>query len=559
MTIPLGMKIIKNHAVCFGCALVLLLSVPARGATPAGKPIKNKKPDLTADLFQSDQVRRVQIEMPESALEVLRKYQWQFGQQMEREAVQVTVREGQNTYTNVALHLKGAAGSFRSIDDNPSMTLNFDRFAKGQKFHGLTKLSLNNSVQDSTYVSEQLCRELFLQVGVPTPRAGHAFVELNGRDLGLYVLVEGWDRAFLKRHFKNTRGNLYDGGFVKEVTDSLTTNSGENPKDQSDREALATAAKESDLSKRLTALEKCLDMNRFLTFIAMDVILWNWDGYAYNHNNWRLYHDLDSGRMVFMPHGLDQMFWNPDGSVLPPMQGLVAKSALEIPSLRQRYFDKLKELSSSVIRPEALTNRVQAISKTFSSALRQKDPKLADDQANAATALCSAIVRRSRSLEEQLARPVVPAPFGPEGDVRLSDWKTKADFGFPQIAKTVLPDGMEALEIKTNQGSSIGSWRAKVWLEKGDYRLKGKIRTEGLKSDPGDPRGGAGFRTDRSRPENYVLGDTEWKTLDYPFSVEDALGQIQIICEFRGMTGQAWFDLNSLRVTRAENRSSQPK
>lgn len=59
--------------------------------------------------------------------------------------VRITVREGRKVYTNVALHLKGSY-SFQPIDAKPSVTLNFDKFAVGQRFHGLTKIHLNNSV-----------------------------------------------------------------------------------------------------------------------------------------------------------------------------------------------------------------------------------------------------------------------------------------------------------------------------------------------------------------------------------------------------------------------------
>ena len=43
-------------------------------------------------------------------------------------------------------------------------------------------------------------------------------VKLNQRNLGLYVLLEGWDKRFLKQHFKDARGNLYDGGYGNEQT-----------------------------------------------------------------------------------------------------------------------------------------------------------------------------------------------------------------------------------------------------------------------------------------------------------------------------------------------------
>jgi len=44
-------------------------------------------------------------------------------QRQERPEVRVTVRRRLDLYTNVALHLKGAAGSFRPFDDKPALTL----------------------------------------------------------------------------------------------------------------------------------------------------------------------------------------------------------------------------------------------------------------------------------------------------------------------------------------------------------------------------------------------------------------------------------------------------
>jgi len=162
-------------------------------------------------------------------MEILRHYEFDINDLMERTNVLATVREGNNVYTNVAVHLKGHLGSFRPVDSKPAFTLNFDKNAKGQRFHGLQKIHLNNSVQDYSYVSEQISRELFLRAGIPAPRASHTTAELNGRPLGLYVLVEGWNKQFLKRFFKNPNGNLYDGGFGKDITYPLDATSGDEP------------------------------------------------------------------------------------------------------------------------------------------------------------------------------------------------------------------------------------------------------------------------------------------------------------------------------------------
>ena len=539
---------IPNWLAAATLLTVLALMAPAAGAAakPGGKA---KKPDPTDALFAGADVPRFEIQVSEPGLAKLKQYEWKFGPQTERENVPVTVRVGLTTYTNVALHLKGAAGSFQSVDQKPALTLNFGRFAPGQRFHGLNKLSLNNSVQDSSYISEQLCRELFLKAGIPVPRAAHATVTLNGRDLGLYVLAEGWDKQFLKRHFKKTGGNLYDGGFLKEVTDELTTNAGDNPKKQDDRIALAEAAKDPDLTNRVARLSKILDVERFLTFVALDVMLWDWDGYAQNRNNWRLYHDADTDRMVFMPHGLDQVFWKPDGSILPPMQGLVARAVLEVPQWRERYFERMKELRASVFDPGQMTNRVGQISARIAPVLKSKDAGDLKEQQTAAENLSYAILRRARSLDQQLSHPLKPLEFDAEGSARLVGWESKVDFGTPELSQSPAP---AALVISTTTGSSIGSWRTRVWLEKGRYRVESQLKTEGLTADPGDPRGGAGFRLTRNRPENYTLGSSDWRRVKYEFSVDDPLAEVQLACEFRGAQGKAMFDLDSLRLRKVE-------
>lgn len=89
-----------------------------------------------------------------------------------------------------------------------------------------------------------------------------------------------------------------------------------------------------------------------------------------------------------------------------------------------------------------------------------------------------------------------------------------------------------------------------MWLEQGRYKLEGKLKVRGLTADPGDPRGGAGFRTKTQRPEKYLLGDSDWEPIEFEFSVPDGLSEVQLLCEFRGAAGEAWFDLDSLKLRR---------
>lgn len=538
----------KPSFLFLACAATASL-ISAFAAAPAAS---GGKPDQTSPLFDGTNVLHIQVEIGPEALQKLKKYEWRFGPQSDRENVPVTVREGGTTFTNVALHLKGSAGSFRPVTDNPAMTLNFDKSNSGQKFHGLTKLSLNNSVQDPTFISEQFSRELFLKAGVPVPRATQVTVELNGRDLGVYVLVEGFNKQFLKRHFKNPNGHLYDGGFVKDIDAELVLNSGENPKDQSDRLALVAAARESDPDKQRKRLDETLDVNRFISCMALDTILANWDGYSQNRNNWRLYHDPESGKMVFMPHGLDQMLSRPDESIIPPLQGMVSKAVLKVPEFRARYFARLKELRQSVFQVEPLTNRVRALSAKIQPVLQKKDPDRARDQERASQGFADLIVRRARSLDDQLSVPLEPIKFDAAGLALPSQWNSKLDFGRPLLSRTNSPGHGISLQLGTEEGSSIGTWRSQIWLEAGRYRVETRVKTEGIVADLGDPRGGAGIRVGRERSTERLLGSNDWKTLAHDFTLDDGLSAVQIVCEFRGTTGAATFE--DIRLVRLPDK-----
>ncbi len=496
-------------------------------------------------LFSDHEPLKIRIELSTNAMAALEQVQGGFGQQGSRENVVGTVREGDQVYNGVQIHLKGAAGSFRSVNDKPAFTLSFDKHVKAQRFHGLRKVSLNNSVQDPTYVSEQLCRELFLAAGVPTPRASQARVELNGKDLGLYVVVEGWDRDFLGRHFKDSSGTLYDGGFVRDVGETLSVNVGDPKSDQADRKALVAALDEPDPAKRMEKLRQVLDLDRFLSLMAMEVIVWDWDGYPMNRNNWRLYHEPSTGKMVFMPHGMDQMFWKPEGSILPRMEGRVAQAIMENRATRQAYVDRLRELNRTVFEVPRWTNRVQQIANRIRPQLPAEEAKgyfdrIADFRNSMAT--------RGESLARQLSHPIEPVAFDTNGIASLSGWKSKETFGAPRFSPEQSAEPGKAAQISMPDGSSIGVWKTGVWLEKGRYKLEGRVKLRDVTPDPGDTRGGAGLQVQGNRIEKPILGTADWQPIEMEFSVGDALAETQLACELRAAAGDAWFDLGAFHL-----------
>ena len=377
------------------CVILLLAWTPVPGFAQAASVAVSGKPVPALDLFQEGEIPRVRLELSDDAIESLRK--------IPRKYVVGAVVEGARRYTNVSIRLKGGPGSFRPLEDRPAFTVNFDRQAPGQTFHGLKKLHLNNSVQDSSYLSEKLCREMFEAAGVPAPRAGHAVVALNDRPLGLYVLVEGVNKQFLKRYFPQTGGNVYDGHSQQDVNQRLRTNSGDTPKDQSRLADLASAARTSNLAARRIALEKTLDVERFLSFMAVEVIVAHWDGYSLNRNNFRIFHDKSTDRMVFLPQGLDQAFQRKNITAMPEMSGLVAKAVLEVPEFRERFRARESQLLTNTFQTEPWVKRLREVAAQVRRELEVSDPSTATSYLSRAASFRRKMQQRFDGLRTEVA------------------------------------------------------------------------------------------------------------------------------------------------------------
>ena len=522
--------------------LFTVIAAPGNGAAAALEEAER--------FFNNSAIPHLRIEVAQTNFNKLRRNP--------RDYVRATIREGDQVYEEVGIHLKGAAGSFRPVDgDKPAFTLNFDKFVDRQKFHGLDKLSLNNSVQDPSYMTEAICSELFLAAGVPTPRTGYARVSLNGRSLGLYVLKEGFDKAFLRRHFKNVKGNLYDGGFLHDITEPLERTSGEGdvPR-RADLKALAEAAQDSDPTNRLARLERVLDVDRFLSFAALEMMTWHWDGYLLKKNNYRIYHDPDSGKMTFLPHGMDQMFWQPNETLLsiPRTEGLVARALLQPKEGRRRYFGRVESLLTNVFTVERLTNHVNELRARIRPVLAAINPDEARRHDDGVTNLTRQMVQRVHRVRILVSEPEPqPIRFDANGTASLTQWQKLDIRGTGRLDNRKEADGRQTLHVAAGpEGKCTASWRVRVVLRPGDYVFEGRARTAGvvqLEKDVATKGVGAGLRQSQGQSRKHSLvGDTEWQHVEYEFSIENEPTDISLICELRAEKGEAWFDVESLKL-----------
>ena len=381
----------RREFLAFAAAAGALSLVPGRAVARA------KPKDERAEFFSSDEVRKIVIELDKDAVRSLR--------QEPRKYVKGTVREGDNVFHEVGIHIKGSAGSVRDLDHKPALTLNIAKFRRDQQFHGMPKLHLNNEVQDPSYTTDLLCCEMFRAAGVPASRFTHALVSLNDQQVGLYCVKEGYDREFLKESFGNAHGNFYDGGFLQEIDGQLKRSFGkQDVNDHSDLKKLLEAAGEENRDRRFDKLSRLLDLDRFISYLALEVISWDWDGYPLKRNNYRVYHDPMRDKITFIPHGMDQMFEDPQGPLFPDFQGTVARAFMETPEGRTRYVARVRQIMKDIFHPDELHKKLDALQARLKPAIESVDADGARNYPAFVDRVRQAITQRDKSLREQLEK-----------------------------------------------------------------------------------------------------------------------------------------------------------
>lgn len=358
-------------------------------------PVAAQPKDAAADFFKpTGAVPKVKVTVDAANLKLLG--------QNPRQYVKANIQVDDKVYKNVGLHLKGAAGSWRDWNDKPGLTLNFNKFTDDQLFCGLDKMYLNNGAQDGSFLQELLANELALAMGVPATRCAHAVVELNGRKVGLYVFKEGFDSPWLKRHFKDSSGNLYDGGFLTDINGDLKLDHGTD-NGRKDLKALVKACNEGDANKRYKEVEKLLDVDNFCANAALQIVTADWDGYVRKPNNYRVYFPKD-GKAVFIPHGMDQMWQNPGEQLWHGWGGMVARTVLDHPEGKKKTIAKLKEMTEKHFTLEKMTKRIDELVPRVKEAMKAVDKNWPNGYTNEVNWLKERLKQRVEYIKKELPK-----------------------------------------------------------------------------------------------------------------------------------------------------------
>lgn len=503
--------------------------------------------DETIAFFDSGVVTELKLKIDDEEQQQLRE--------SPREYVRCSLIEGDATeFKSIAVKLKGAAGSYQDFDDRPGLTLNVGKYKKSQRFHGMQKFHLNNAVQDESLVSEWLGGEVFRQAGYAAPRVGHVRLWINDRDLGLYVLREGFDAGFLQRSFGASDGNLYDGGFLQDIDSELEMDSGDDPDNRQDIVGLALACYCNDPAARKRMISERLDLDKFLTFMALERLCGHWDGYTLNMNNYRLYFP-PNGKGVFLPHGMDQLFGDPGAGLYFHTVPVVAAAVMQDDELREMYRKRLEVLSKVLQPADRWLRKIDGARERLRPVLEGVDKELASSHQDRINELKERFSQRAELLSELIDQGMpTPIQFGPTGVVALKDWYPSIEADDVKVEEAEV-DGVASYAIERDKfGDFSSSWRRQVLLPRGDYVVEARIRTEAVIPIPDDQGRGAGLRREHSGRTNELVATNDWTLVTYEIHVVEDQRMVELVLELRARLGKAWFDRESLKIRRVAAR-----
>ncbi len=284
--------------------------------------------------------------------------------------------------TSAGCRKKGGYGSIASIYGKSGLTVKLDEFVKGQKLDGLDRITLNNAVQDPTFLAEHLGYEIYRRAGIPAHRTAHGVLTLNGTSRGIYVISESADKTWLKQAFGDNkhRGNLYEGGccsdFVPDPSGLELKKEAEEMRTREDVIALAGIIANTPDAGLPTALAAVLDVEGFATGYAIDALTDHWDGYSFNTNNYYLYSHPDL-RFRFLPHGMDQLFGGTVDPSTPPASAL-SRRFRDVPALDAMFRAAVQRVLVEAWDVAAMTVRARNVQALLAASPRTDDPFLAD-------------------------------------------------------------------------------------------------------------------------------------------------------------------------------------
>ena len=355
-------------------AVVCVSVVPPLQSAAAGQADgrQDRVVVAAARVYDTSVLHRIEITIPvEDARRILNRT---------TERVRARVSVDGVVFDNVGVRQAGGTfNPFVPIEAKPTLSVKFDDFVEGQELHGLEKLILKDGRQDTGLVGEHMTYEVYRRAGIAAPMTAHAHVTINGIDSGIYVMREPVNRDFLTRNFgrRFSAGNVYELNYQP---DPMLAPSAillrDEAEDQRTRTELIGAAEAMNASPEtfVAAISKFVDLDRYVTYYAVEAATSNYDGFSFNVNNAYLYAHPKDGRLIMVPYGADSSFWaiariTKLRTPFQPPRAALARRVQAVPELAKRFADEVARVGREPVWDKrALHERLAQVGRIMATA-----------------------------------------------------------------------------------------------------------------------------------------------------------------------------------------------
>ncbi|WP_336744029.1 CotH kinase family protein [Paenibacillus sp. y28] len=251
----------------------------------------------------------------------------------------------------------------------------FEIIAGGRRLH------FNAEYDDPSIIRNALSFEFFERIGVPSPRTEHCVLNMNGMNLGIYLQIEAVNRAFFQKRGLSVQSLYYavndqaDFGLLDPDTKRR------KPALLAGYRRIIGSEKDDALLKRFITrlgtvkstelpalLNKWLDVDNYLHWLAGAVLTGNYDGFDHNY---AVYRSSSKLKYRIIPWDYEgtwgrNCYGKRVNSDLVRVNGYNAltEKILAVPSNRSRY----KAILIQLLRTEFTINRLgPAIDRMFHS------------------------------------------------------------------------------------------------------------------------------------------------------------------------------------------------
>lgn len=297
---------------------------------------------------------------------------------------------------NVGFRVKGNS-SLMSVASSESkrfsFKIDFDQYIDGQSLDGLTKLNLNNSYSDPSYMREYLSYSLLDEMNIPTPAYCYANIYINGENAGLYLAVEGIEESFVQRYFGENYGNLYkpegEGSDLVYIDDNIKSYNGISAVLELKNGSEAALLNMIKALNKGENLEKYIDVDEVLRYFAVNTVLVNMDSYQGNFkHNYYLYEE--DGVFKILPWDYNMSFGGfgmggqnastelyidqPVSGTTMEARPLISK-LLEIPEYKELYHKYIDEFIKGSFAADKMSAEIDKVADMIRPYLEKDNTK----------------------------------------------------------------------------------------------------------------------------------------------------------------------------------------